>query len=122
MSVLNLSSTSLKRLVKLVTVKEAIQAKLDEIQSSIEALATGSRPKESQKGPRTGKRARRRIGKLKERLLKALETAGKAGLTVKELAANLKANPASVSVWMYTTGKKTKSIKKIGRGRFAFRG
>ena len=69
---------------------------------------------------RTKKRTARRGGKLKERLLKALEAAGKAGLTVKDLATNLKANPASVSVWFYTTGKKIKGIKKIGPAHYAY--
>jgi len=61
---------------------------------------------------RTKKRTARRGGKPKERLLKALKAAGKAGLTVKDLAANLKANLASVSVWFYTTGKKIKGSRK----------
>ena len=120
MSLTNLSSAALERLVELITQKEAIQAKLVEIQNSIEALAAGSPSKKSGVTVRTKKRTARRGGKLKERLLKALEAAGKAGLTVKDLAANLKANPASVSVWFYTTGKKIKGIKKIGPAHYAY--
>jgi len=120
MSLTNLSSAALERLVELITEKEAIQAKLVKIQNSIEALAAGSPSKKSGVTVRTKKRTGRRGGKLKERLLKALEAAGKAGLTVKDLAANLKAKPASVSVWFYTTGKKIKGIKKIGPAHYAY--
>jgi len=120
MSLANLSSASLQRLVELITEKEAIQLKLVKIQNSIEALAAGSPSKKRGVTVRAKKRTARRGGKLKERLLKALEAAGKGGLTVKDLAANLKANLASVSVWFYTTGKKIKGIKKIGPAHYAY--
>ena len=120
MSLANLSSASLQRLVELITEKEAIQAKLVKIQTSIEALAAGSASKESPVAVPTGKRSTRRRGKLKDRLLKELDAAGTEGLTVKDLAAKLKAKPTSVSVWFYTTGKKIKGIKKVGRARFAY--
>ena len=120
MSLANLSSASLQRLVELITEKEAIQLKLVKIQNSIEALAAGSASKERPMAVPTKKRSTRRRGKLKERLLKALDAAGKEGLTVKDLAATLRAKPTSVSVWFYTTGKKIKGIKKVGKARFAY--
>ena len=120
MSLANLSSATLQRLVELITEKEAIQLKLVKIQNSIEALAAGSASKESPIAVPTKKRSTRRRGKLKERLLKALDAAGKEGLTVKDLAATLRAKPTSVSVWFYTTGKKIKGIKKVGKARFAY--
>jgi len=55
-------------------------------------------------------------------LIKTLQAAGKKGLSVKELAVKLKAKSTSISVWFYTTGKKIKAIKKIGRARFAYSG
>jgi hypothetical protein len=39
---------------------------------------------------------------------------------VKELASALKAKPASVSIWFYTTGKKVKGIKKVGTAKYAY--
>jgi hypothetical protein len=120
MSLTNLSSAALEHLVELIKEKEAVQVKLDKIQSSIEALVTGLPSKKSGVMARTQKRVKRRGGKLKERLLKALKEAGKSGLTVKDLAANLKAKPASVSVWFYTTGKKIKGIKKLGPAHYAY--
>ena len=120
MSLTNLSSAALKRLVELITEKEAIHAKLVKIQNSIEALAAGPASKEGPVAVPTRKRSTRRRGKLKERLLKTLDEAGAEGLTVKDLAAKLKAKPTSVSIWFYTTGKKIKGIKKVGRARFAY--
>ena len=118
MSLANLSSASLQRLVELITEKEAIQLKLVKIQNSIEALAAGSASKASPVTVPTKKRSTHRRGKLKERLLKALDAAGKEGLTVKDLAATLRAKPTSVSVWFYTTGKKIKGLKKVGPAKY----
>lgn len=120
MSLTNLSSAALERLVALISKKEVIQTKLDKIQRAIEAISTGVQSKQSRVTVGTRKRAARRGGKLKERLLEALEAAGKVGLSVKDLAANLKAKPASVSVWFYTTGKKIKGIKKIGPAHYSY--
>jgi hypothetical protein len=121
MSLSDLSSASLKRLVELVAEKEATQAKLEKIQSTIEELVNGS-PAAGIRGGKAPakKRGKRRGGKLKDRLLKALESAGKAGMTVKDLAVAVKAKPTSVSVWFYTTGKKIKSVKKVAPGRYAY--
>jgi hypothetical protein len=116
MALTDLSSTQLQRLIQLVKEKESIQAKLNEINRSLENLEGGkATPAEP-----TAKRGRRRRGKLKDGLLKKLHAAGKEGLTVKELAASLKAKPASVAIWFYTTGKKVKGIKKIGRAKYAY--
>jgi hypothetical protein len=120
MSLSNLSSATLQRLVELVAEKERIQAELEKIQSSIEALATGSPSKAGRMTAGTTKRTTRRGKKLKERLLKALEAAGKEGMSVKALAVLLKAKPTSVAVWFYTTGKKIKGLKKIGRAHYAY--
>ncbi len=57
---------------------------------------------------------------LKTSLLSKLEAAGKAGLTVKELAASLGAKPATVYAWFYTTGKKVSGIRKVGKAKFAY--
>jgi len=118
MSLSSLSSGQIRRIVKLVKKKAQIQAKLAQVERSLDALEGGKVP-EVKSGPK--KRGRRRKS-LKDALLKKLKSAGKKGLKVKELAKSLKANPASFSVWIYTTGKKIKGIKKVGPGRFAFRG
>jgi hypothetical protein len=121
MALTDLSSVQLERLVQLIKEKETLQTRLDQVNHSLEALERGDTSHESKAGKtRPRVRGRRRRGGLKEGLLKALEAAGKEGITVKELAASLKANPASVSVWFYTTGKKIKGIKKVGKAKFAY--
>jgi hypothetical protein len=119
MAFTDLSSAQLQRLVELVKEKETIQAKLGEIHRSIEELGAGKRAHERPAGSKPKKARRGR--KLKDRLLKILQTAGDKGLTVKELSAQLKAKPASVAVWFYTTGKKIKGLQKIAPARYAYK-
>jgi hypothetical protein len=113
-----LSSADLSKLIQLVKDKELLEAKLSQVRSAIDGLASGQTAK-GNKSPKRQTRRKRRRSSLKVSILKALQVSGKEGLNVKELATNLKANPGSVSVWFYTTGKKVKGIKKIGPGRFA---
>jgi predicted nuclease with TOPRIM domain len=118
MALTDLSSAQLERLVELIKEKETLQSRLDEVIQSLEALEKGDASSQTKALPRA--RGRRRRVRLKEALLKSLEAAGKAGITVKELAVTLGAKPSSVSVWFYTTGKKIKGIKKVGKARFAY--
>ena len=120
MSLSSLTSAQLHRLIELVKEKEAIQAKLAQVERSLADLESGEVTKDDAPAKRRGPRRGRRRAALKDGLLKALQAAGKEGLSVKELAAKLKAKPASVSVWFYTTGKKIKGIKKVGKARFAY--
>ena len=121
MALTDLSSAQLERLVQLIKEKETLQARLEKVDHSLKALDEGSASLESKAGKaRPQVRGRRRRGGLKEGLLKALEAAGKDGITVKELAEKIGAKPSSVSVWFYTTGKKLKSIKKVGKAKFAY--
>lgn len=119
MSLSSLTSAQLHQLIELVKEKEALQAKLAQVERSLSDLESGEVTKDEAPAKRRGPRRRRRVA-LKDGLLKTLQAAGKEGLSVKELAASLKAKPASVSVWFYTTGKKIKGIKKVGKARFAY--
>ena len=116
MSLSSLTSAQLHRLIQLVKEKEAIQAELAKVERSLANLENGKT--EDSSSQKRGPRRRRKA--LKGALLKKLEAAGKEGLTVKDLAANLNAKPTSVSVWFYTTGKKIKGIKKVGTARYAY--
>ena len=80
------------------------------------------------------KRGRRRVSRLvvakakgrfqgaplKERIVQTLKSAGKSGVTVKDLAAKLGKSYGNVSVWFHTTAKGINEIKKVEPGRFAW--
>ena len=57
---------------------------------------------------------------LKERIVQTLKTTGKSGVTVKDLAAKLGKSYGNISVWLHTTGKAVKEIKKVEPGKFAW--
>ncbi len=121
MALTDLSSSQLHRLIQLVKEKESLEIQLVKINHSLNDLESGKIAGEkSPSSPGRPPVRRRRRAKLKDGLLKKLQAAGKQGLTIKELAASLKAKPASVSVWFYTTGKKIRGIKKVGTARFAY--
>ena len=98
--------------------KEVLQARLAKIEHQLAGFSQESDTTKRE----VRKRGPRRRRSLKEGITKALQAAGKEGLAIKDLAAKLKAKPASVSVWFYTTGKKIKAIKKVGTARFAYIG
>ena len=59
-------------------------------------------------------------GGLKGRIIGALRAAGDKGVTVKDLASNLGKSYGNISVWLHTTGKGVKEIKKVAPGKFAW--
>lgn len=121
MSLSSLSSAQLHQLIELVKEKEALQGRLREVESALNALESGADPMSTTSKVGRPRKGRRRA-KLKDVILKALQDAGKSGLSVKEVAAQLQANPGSVAVWFYTTGKKMKGLRKLGPGRYSFVG
>jgi hypothetical protein len=127
---MNLSALSLKQLehiVGLLKEKEALQARLDEINRNLQGMENGkvSDPSASEslnhspRSKRINKRSRRRGG-LQEAVLKVLKSAGAKGLTVKQLAAQAKVKKSSLAVWLYTSGKKISGFKKVAPGVFAY--
>jgi hypothetical protein len=127
---MNLSALPLKQLehiVGLLKEKEALQAKLDEINRDLQGMENGkvSAPSASESlndlppSKRIRKRPRRRGG-LQQAVLKALKSAGAKGLTVKQLAVQAKVKKSSLAVWLYTSGKKISGFKKVAPGVFAY--
>ena len=57
---------------------------------------------------------------MKDRIVGTLKSLGKSGATVKDLAAKLGKSYSNISVWLHTTGKGMKEIKKVEPGRFAW--
>lgn len=121
MSFASLSSSDLQKLLRLIKDKEVLQAKLAKVEAALHSLESGLPTKEPKIKKAGSRRGTRRL-KLKDKILKALQGTGKAGKSVKELSEDLKANPGSVSVWFYTTGKKVKGLKKVGPARYSYSG
>jgi len=65
-------------------------------------------------------KARTADAPLKERIVQALQVAGKSGVKVKDVAAKLGRSYGSISVWFHTTGKAVKEIKKVAPGTFTW--
>jgi len=69
--------------------------------------------------PRKGRGNRNSRGGLTQQIVRVLEAAGAAGLTLVEMAAAAGSKPRNVSVWISTTGKQYLQIVKVGKGRYA---
>jgi hypothetical protein len=130
MSLANLTSDQLSRLIELIKRKEQLQAELTRIDAQLQSLESGS-PLPKKRGRKPGRpsgfsvatkpaKTRKRGKRLKVSLLKELEAAGSAGITVKELSAKLNVKPGNVFSWFYTTGKKIKGIKKVGEAKYSY--
>jgi len=128
----NLSSAQVAQLIRLVKVKESLQAKLSRVETALESLEGGhsvpkkrgrkpGRPAGVKAGAKKIKGRKKGRGKrLKEPLLNLLKGAGSAGITVKELSSKLKVKPSNIFSWFYTTGKKIKGINKVGEAKYAY--
>ena len=70
--------------------------------------------------PATRKPGAKRSGATKDAIIELVKGAGKAGITVKEIAARLGSKPQGVYVWFGNTGKKVKEIKKVKPATYAW--
>jgi hypothetical protein len=126
MSLSTLSSAQLAQLIGLVKKREVLQARLEKVDTALNALESGgSAPKKRGRKPgrpalrKSPVKARKRSKRLKDSILKLLKTAGSSGITVKELSTKLKVKPGNIFSWFYTTGKKIGGLKKIGEAKYA---
>lgn len=113
----------LDRIVKLVEQKETLQAQVAKINAELASFqpdepAAPARDKPGRQ-PKVNLAAK---GALKAAIIELLKGAGKPGLTVKEIAAQLEAKPGNIHVWFSSTGKRVKEINKVGSGRYAWVG
>lgn len=132
MNLSSLTSADLRRLAKLIALKEthlaeiaSIDAELAEFGSAAKPAAKRGRPAASDEAatPKV-KRGRKRGGRgqLMEKIVSLLKEAGKNGLPVKSIAESLSLKPQNVHVWFSSTGRKQKEIKKLSPGHFAWIG
>jgi hypothetical protein len=111
--------------------KEALMAQIQEIdremvrvqnkfgipsrEGDLQAPVTVSR------APGGSVRRRSKRGALKEKILRALRSAGKKGATVGELSKKLKVPSANLYVWFNSTGRSVPGIRKIGVAKYRLR-
>ena len=124
----NIPSATLKELVKLSERKEALMARIQDLDREMVRLQStfSADAKNSPQGARvtvtaaparsTGPRAKR--GALKEKILQALRAAGKKGVTIGQLSKKLKVRSANLYVWFNGTGRNVRVLKKIGPAKF----
>ncbi len=113
----------LNRIVELVEQKEALQAQVAKIDAELASFQPGEPAAPAQDKPgRQSKTELAAKGALKAAIIELLKGAGSAGLTVKEIAARLKAKPGNIHVWFSSTGKRVKEINKVGTGQYAWVG
>jgi hypothetical protein len=87
----------------------SISSRLGEI---FRELSESNLPRNQKNRPRSPR------GELAAKILGQLEAAGDGGISVRELAGKIGANPKNLHIWFATTGKKNKHIEKIGEARY----
>jgi hypothetical protein len=127
----NVPSSTLRQLVRLTERKEQLLAQVQEIDRQMirvqDKFGIPSRDGD-QRAPVTVSRApggpvrrRSKRGALKEKIVRALRSAGKKGATVGELSKKLRVPSANLYVWFNGTGRSVPGIKKIGIAKYQLR-
>ena len=122
-------SSALKQLVKLSERKEALMAQLQEIDREMLRVQNkfGVPTRREEQPARVTvsgtpqRRGRAQRGALKEKIVRALRSAGKRGATIRELSNKLKVPSANLYVWFNGTGRNVRGIKKIGVAKYRLR-
>lgn len=140
MSLNNITSSQLRKLIPIVERKERLREELAAIESKLSAhLSPEPTSRAKRKPPRTREpraahvskslevrspkpRSAQRRGGLKDAILAALQTAGREGLSAKDLSAALGVKNQSIHVWFSSTGRNIKGLTKLGKGRWTYNG
>jgi len=126
----NVPSSTLKQLVRLTERKEALMAQIQEIdremirvqnQFGIPSRESDQRAPVTVSRPSGGILHRNKRGALKEKIVRALRSAGKKGATIGQLSKKLKVPNANLYVWFNGTGRSVPGIKKIGVAKYQLR-
>jgi len=144
MSLSNITSDSLRSLIKLTEKKDSLLAQIGKIEAEISSFLAGkaapakkvkavpakkaAKTSKAPKPPKSSKVSKKGVkgisvkrspkGGLGNKIIAALESAGEAGVKVTDLAKKLKAKGGNLHVWFATTGKKNSAIKKVGKGHY----
>ena len=124
MNLASISAADFVKIARLLKSKEALLAKVADIDAELAAFDGGSakgvrrgRPAKTAAAPKAH-RAKR--GAMKDTIITLLKEAGKAGLSVKDIAAKTGVKGANIHAWFFTTGKKIKEIQKVGKSTHAW--
>ena len=128
----NIPSAILRKLVVLSERKEALMARVQEIEQEMLRLQRRVETTEGRDGrpaqltiTRPGLRRVRRQqtgrGELKQKIVSALRAAGKRGITIGDLSKKLRVKRANLYVWFNGTGRNIRAIRKIGPARYELR-
>jgi hypothetical protein len=131
----DVSTETLRKLVKLSERKEALMAQIQKIDREMLALQRTPTSKGNLRGARAGRRvspkprrsasadaSRGKRGALKASILEALRVAGSGGTTIRELSEQLRVKPANLYVWFNGTGKNVAGLRKIGPAKYRLNG
>ncbi len=121
MNLANISVSDFTKIAKLLKAKDALLAKVADIDAELSAFESGGKP--GKRGPTPGRQAsgpRAKRGALKEIVVGLLKGAGKEGMSVKDIAAKAGVKSTNVHAWFFTTGKKIKEIKKTGKSVYSW--
>lgn len=124
----DIPSTALKQLVRLSERKEALMARIQEIDREMVRVQSRfgipSRSDDQQgtvtisRAPQPAARRQTGRGVLKARIIRALHSAGKQGLTIRQLSGKLNVPSANLYVWFNGTGKTVSGLKKTGIAKY----
>ena len=121
MNLANISASDFTKIAKLLKAKDALLAKVADIDAELSAFEGGGKP--GKRGPKPGRKAagpRAKRGALKEIVVGLLKGAGNEGMSVKDIAAKAGVKSTNVHAWFFTTGKKIKEIKKTGKSVYSW--
>src|SRR5216684_5782184 len=118
----NIPSSTLKQLVRLSERKEALMAQIQEIDREMVRVQgkfgvptrRDEQPARVTVSGTPRRHGRTQRGVLKEKIVRALRSAGRNGATIRELSNKLSVPSANLYVWFNGTGKNVRGIKKIG--------
>lgn len=116
MNLSTLTSEQFRKIVDLLKQREALVAKLNEVEKKLSRLNAVKSKKE--RSPKTV-RSTQKLS-LKDEVLQVLAAAGKKGLRVRDLAKTVKRTSQHLSVWFSTAGRKVNGLKRVGYGHYAY--
>ena len=100
-----------------VEAKPAKAAKAPKAAKAVKAPKAAKAPK-AEKPAKAAKGKGTRRGALKDKIVAALQEAGSAGVTVKDLSDKLGVKYRNLYIWFVTTGKRIPGLKKAGPAQY----